>query len=118
MINLNKEWKKDAINHAVDCYPEECCGIVAIKDNKEFLWKCKNISYEFKATSFVIDPEDWADCEDSVDEIVGILHSHPDNKFEFSETDKISCKTLDLTFYLVEPASDRIIKLEPSEVIC
>ena len=53
-----------------------------------------------------------------MDEIIGIVHSHPDNELVFSETDKISCKVLELTFYLVEPASDRIIKIEPSEVKC
>lgn len=118
IINIEKEWKNDAMNHAVDCYPEECCGIVAVKNNKEIFWKCKNIAFEFKATSFVIDPLDWADCEDNVDEIIGIVHSHPDNELVFSETDKTSCKVLDLTFYLVEPASNRIIKIEPSEVKC
>jgi len=117
-MNIDKCWKKQAMNHADSCYPDECCGIVAIKNNKEIYWKCKNIAHEYKATSFVIDPDDWIECEDSVDEIVGIVHSHPDNELIFSVTDKISCKQLDLTFYLVEPSSDRIIKIEPNEVKC
>ena len=116
MMNINKSWKVDAMNHAEKCYPEECCGIVAKLDGKEIFWKCKNIAHEFKATSFVIDTDDWVECEDSVDEVIGIVHSHPDNEFEFSLTDKMSCKELDLTFYLVEPATDRMIKIEPNEV--
>ena len=49
---------------------------------------------------------------------IGIVHSHPDNKLEFSPSDKFSCKELDLTFYLVEPSTDRMIKIEPNEVKC
>ena len=111
-------WKQDAINHAKQCDPEESCGIIGIINNQEKYYPCKNISNLLKIESFVIDPLDYADVEDEVDEIIGIVHSHPDNELRFSETDKISCKVLDLTFYLVEPASDRIIKIEPSEVVC
>ena len=66
----------------------------------------------------MIDADDWIKCEDSVDDIIGIVHSHPDNKLEFSPSDKFSCKELDLTFYLVEPSTDRMIKIEPNEVKC
>ena len=53
-----------------------------------------------------------------MDEIVGIVHNHPDGELQFSETDKISCKELDLTFYLVDLNSKRMIKIEPKEVKC
>ena len=117
-MNIQKTWKKDAMKHAQKCYPEECCGLVAKQSGKEIFWKCKNVAYEYKATSFVIDTDDWVKCEDSVDDIIGIVHSHPDNKLEFSPSDKFSCKELDLTFYLVEPSTDRMIKIEPNEVKC
>lgn len=117
-MNIDKSWKKDAMDHAEKCYPEESCGIVAKKNGQEIFWKCKNIAHDFKLQAFVIDPDDWVVCEDNVDEIVGIVHNHPDGELQFSETDKISCRELDLTFYLVEPSTDRIIKIEPSEVLC
>ena len=117
-MNIQKSWKKDAINHAINCYPEESCGLVAKKNNKELFWKCKNIAHDFKLEAFVVDPEDWMKCEDEVDEIVGIVHNHPDGELQFSETDKISCKELDLTFYLVDLNSKRMIKIEPKEVKC
>ena len=112
----NVDWQKQAVDFAEKCYPEECCGIVAIKNKKQILWECENIAWEFKAESFVIKPEDWADCEDSVDEIIGILHSHPDGEFKFSEQDILSCQKLDIPFYLVEPSSNRIIKIEPKNL--
>ena len=110
------QWKQDAINHAIQCDPEESCGIVGVKDNLENYYPCKNISNEFKAESFVIDPLDWADVEDSVDQIVGIVHSHPQDVLEFSESDKYSCKAINLTFYLVSPKSDKIAIIQPDEI--
>ena len=109
-------WKQDAIEHAKQCDPEESCGIVAIKNNIESYYPCKNISNEFKAESFVINPLDWANVEDSVDEIVGIVHSHPQDILEFSESDKFSCKAINLTFYLVSPKSDKIAVIQPEEI--
>jgi proteasome lid subunit RPN8/RPN11 len=109
-------WKQDAIDHAKECDPEESCGIVAVKNNEEKYYPCKNISKEFKAESFVIDPLDWAEVEDSVDKIIGIVHSHPQNVLEFSESDKFSCKAIDLVFYLVSPKSDKIAVIKPEEI--
>tara|TARA_B100000424_G_C22692680_1_gene378452 strand:+ start:269 stop:619 length:351 start_codon:yes stop_codon:yes gene_type:complete len=113
---MNFCWKQDAINHAKECDPNESCGVVAIKDHKEIYFPCKNISKELKAESFVIDPLDWADIEDSVDKIIGIVHSHPQDILEFSETDKFSCKAIDLPFYLVSPKSDNIVIIRPEEI--
>jgi len=113
---MELKWKQDAINHAIQCDPEESCGIVGVKDNLENYYPCKNISNEFKAESFVIDPLDWADVEDSVDQIVGIVHSHPQDVLEFSESDKYSCKAINLTFYLVSPKSDKIAIIQPDEI--
>jgi proteasome lid subunit RPN8/RPN11 len=109
-------WKQDAIKHAQQCDPEESCGIVGIKNNQERYFPCKNISNEFKAESFVIDPLDYAEVEDDVDEIIGIVHSHPQDILEFSESDKYSCKSIDLTFYLVSPKSDKIAVIRPDEI--
>ena len=112
----NYAWKQDAIEHAKQCDPEESCGIVAIKNNKERYFPCKNISNDYKVESFVIDPLDYAEVEDSVDQIIGIVHSHPQDILEFSESDKYSCKAIDLTFYLVSPKSDKIAVIDPDEI--
>jgi proteasome lid subunit RPN8/RPN11 len=109
-------WKQDAIEHAKQCDPEESCGIIGIKNNQEKYYPCKNISKDFKAESFVIDPLDWANIEDSVDDIIGIVHSHPQDILEFSESDKYSCKAIDLIFYLVSPKSDKIAIIKPDEI--
>ena len=64
----------------------------------------------------MIDPLDWAEVEDSVDKILGIVHSHPQDVLEFSESDKYSCKAIDLIFYLVSPKSDKIAVIQPDEI--
>ena len=109
-------WKQDAINHAIQCDPEESCGIIGVKNNEEKYYPCKNISNEFKAESFVINPLDWAEVEDSVEQIVGIVHSHPQDVLEFSDSDKYSCKAINLIFYLVSPKSDKIAVIRPDEI--
>ena len=109
-------WKQDAINHAIQCDPEESCGIIGVKNNEEKYYPCKNISNEFKAESFVINPLDWAEVEDSVDQIVGIVHSPPQDVLEFSDSDKYSCKAINLIFYLVSPKSDKIAVIRPDEI--
>ena len=109
-------WKKDAIKHAQQCEPEESCGIVGLKNKQVKYYPCKNIARKAKLESFVIDPLDYANVEDSVDEIIGIVHSHPQDVLEFSESDKYSCKSIDLTFYLVSPKSDKIAVMRPDEI--
>ena len=113
---INYCWKKDAIEHAKQCDPDESCGIIAVKNNLEKYYPCKNISNVYKMESFIIDPLDSAEVEDSVDEIIGIVHSHPQNILEFSESDKYSCKAINLIFYLVSPKSDKIAIIRPDEI--
>ena len=108
-------WAEDAFNHAIECDPEESCGLVLNIKGKELYWKCKNISSNYKEKSFVIDPLDYADAEDQ-GVVLGIVHSHPDGLLEFSEADKISCKYNDLPFYLVDPKSESIIKINPDDI--
>ena len=108
-------WATDAFDHATEVYPEECCGLIVNVDGVDIYWKCKNISEAYKEKSFVIDPLDYARGEDQ-GEVLGIVHSHPDGELAFSHTDRMNCKYLDLPFYLVEPKSESIIVVYPSEI--
>jgi len=111
----NYIWATEAYKHATECYPEECCGLILDIEGKHTYWKCKNISKAYKEKSFVIDPLDYARGEDQ-GEVIGIVHSHPDGELAFSHTDRMACKYLDLPFYLVEPKSESIIVVYPSEI--
>ena len=94
-----EQWKIDAFNHAEESKPLECCGILAKKNNKFLYWKCNNVAKDNPEYSFVIDPLDWADCEDNVDEIHGIVHSHPEGG-NASEADKKACKATKIPWYV------------------
>tara|TARA_B100000424_G_scaffold270853_1_gene271379 strand:+ start:750 stop:1103 length:354 start_codon:yes stop_codon:yes gene_type:complete len=112
---MNDQCKKLAIEHAKECYPEESCGLfIKIGDKYEY-YKCKNVAEDFKTTSFVIYPPDYADAEDK-GEVVGIVHSHPDDILKFSENDKASCKAMETPFFLVCPNLDKMIVINPNEI--
>ena len=108
-----EQWKLDAFSHATRCKPLECCGILALNKEQIEYWECKNVAKDNPEYSFVIDPLDWANCEDQVDEIIGIVHSHPEGEFKFSDNDIASCNYLVIPFYLVEPTTQSIIHIEP-----
>ena len=79
-------------------------------------WECRNVAKDNPEYSFVIDPLDWADCEDNVEEIIGIIHSHPEGDLKFSDNDIASCNYLDIPFYLVDPKTQSIIHIEPEQL--
>ena len=37
-------WKDKAAEYAVECLPNESCGLLAIIKGKETFWPCKNLS--------------------------------------------------------------------------
>ena len=108
-------WKAKAFEHAVTEQPIECCGLLVKDKGKLDYWPCKNISFKHAVSNFVIDPNDWATCEDNVDEIIGIVHSHPEFNMDFSPQDIASCNALGLRFYLVNPITKSIIYIDPEE---
>ena len=81
-------WKTEAAKHAEECMSQESCGLLAIIKVKETYWHCKNIA-ESGFEYFIIDPDDWAECED-IGEIIGIVHSHPSGPLTPSDNDKAS----------------------------
>ena len=111
---MNEICKKQAIAHAKQEAPNECCGLFLKTDSGYEYFKCENVSHEFKATSFIINPFDFADGEDK-GEVVGIVHSHPQNVLEFSEEDIVSCNSIQIPFYLVCPDLDKMISIEPND---
>jgi len=105
-------WKIEAAKHAVECLPKECCGLLAIIKGKETYWPCKNIA-ESGFEYFVIDPDDWAECEDT-GEIIGIVHSHSTGSIKPSDNDKASCEYLGLPWFIFSPITNEWFSFEPS----
>ena len=105
-------WKEQAAIHADKQAPKESCGLLAIIKGKETYWPCENLS-ESPDEFFVIDPDNWADCEDQ-GELIGIIHSHPYGSALPSEADKASCEHLGLPFYIYSVEQKNWIDFEPS----
>ena len=105
-------WKTDAVKHAEECMPKESCGLLAVIKGKETYWPCKNIA-ESGFEYFIIDPDDWAECEDT-GEIIGIVHSHPYDSPQPSDNDKASCEYLDLPSHIYSVRMKEWCSFEPS----
>ena len=105
-------WKEQAAIHADKQAPKESCGLLAIIKGKETYWPCENLS-ESPDEFFVIDPDNWADCEDE-GELIGIIHSHAYGSALPSEADKASCEHLGLPFYIYSVENKNWIDFEPS----
>jgi proteasome lid subunit RPN8/RPN11 len=97
-------WKAAALKHALAEAPNESCGLLVRQGRKRSYWPCKNISPE-PVETFIIEPEDWADAEDSCDEIIAIIHSHPNGTTEPSPADQESCSRSELPWHIVVPES-------------
>lgn len=79
---LTEQTKSFILNHAFDCYPAECCGVIV---NDNYL-PCTNTAHDNE--QFILCPKDFAKAE-SIGEIQAIVHSHPDGGVLPSDLDKL-----------------------------
>jgi len=95
-------WKAAALKHACVEAPKEACGLLVRKGRKRQYWPCRNIAPSPTET-FIIEPEDWAAAEDSTDEILAVVHSHPAGVPEPSGADQESCNLSEIPWHIVVP---------------
>ena len=105
-------WKETFKKYAKEQAPEEACGLLAIIKGKETFWPCKNLA-EGKHEFFILDPDDWAECEDT-GEIIGVIHSHPVGAAIASEADKASCEHIGFPYYIYSINQDHWLCIEPT----
>lgn len=79
-MRLSKSLKNDILNHALQCYPKECCGVIV---GKNYI-PCENIATDNE--QFEINPVELAKIEEQ-GEIIAYVHSHPDASAKASELD-------------------------------
>lgn len=99
---MNSEIIKGIYQHAIEEYPNECCGIVTGSSEKQTLHQCKNIQNELHAedpkrhprdarTAYAIDRKEadkiYADSGKRGEEVLAFYHSHIDCDAYFSDTD-------------------------------
>ena len=105
-------WKESFKKYAKKQAPDEACGLLAIIKGKETFWPCKNLA-EGKFEFFILDPDDWAECEDT-GEVLGVVHSHPKGPANPSDTDKAACEHLGFPYYIYSLEHDHWEELEPN----
>ena len=105
-------WKEKAAKHAKECLPKESCGLLAIVKGKETYFPCKNLAND-QISYFIIDPDDWANAEDS-GELIGLIHSHPKGSIFPSDNDKTACEYLGLPWHIYSPKMDDWYSFKPS----
>ena len=106
-------WKESFKEYAKEQAPNEACGLLAVIKGEETFWPCKNIA-EGKFEFFMLDPDDWAECEDA-GEVIGVIHSHPVGSATPSDTDKAACEHLGFPYFIYSIQHDHWEKLEPSD---
>jgi proteasome lid subunit RPN8/RPN11 len=132
-VLLSKEDLQNIYQHAIDDYPDECCGIVIAPPGGGMggtVFRCTNIqnkmhkedpiSYPRTArTAYLIDPKEQLKILTETEEKGMILkafyHSHPNHQAYFSETDRREAMFGDEpaypgTAYVVVSVIDRQVK--------
>lgn len=100
-MKLSKSLKQAIYRHAQDCYPNECCGIIA---DGEFL-PCANIAPD-PVNFFEIDGEWLFDMLQIYEGDIIIVHSHPDGTPDLSEYDKVQMDLHGLDWLVVAVSND------------
>tara|TARA_R100000353_G_scaffold123086_1_gene87450 strand:+ start:168 stop:872 length:705 start_codon:yes stop_codon:yes gene_type:complete len=106
-------WKIEAEKHAENIFPDESCGLLAIIEGEKKYWPCKNLSNE-NFDYFIMDPEDYAKCEDQ-GEVIGLIHSHPHGSPYPSETDKAGCEFSGLEWHIYSLENKNWHSFKPSD---
>ena len=86
---------KDIETHFFREYPKEACGILAVQKGKPKWFPCTNVAKENE--NFIIDSNEYLKIHRTSD-IIGIVHNHPDETSEASETDIAHCNTLGILY--------------------
>lgn len=94
-MQIARELYEQMIEHAREEAPNECCGMVAGRDDRIFkVYRATNI--EHSHLRFMIDPRDQLridrDIEDAGLELTAIYHSHTRTEPKPSETDRMFAK--------------------------
>lgn len=109
---MNKKALAAAAAWAEKEYPNEACGLFA----GGTFYPCEN-SAEDPANDFRISAQEWARVEDIAD-VTEIVHSHPDQRCNPSESDRASCEALGLPWVILEiregKFSGESFRLKPS----
>jgi len=104
---------KAIFEHAAQCYPQECCGVIAQKNRVERYFPCRNLA-DKPNDHFHLSPEDYANAEDW-GTISAVVHSHPDATTRPSDLDKAQCDASALPWHIVSWPEGDLHTIQPRE---
>ena len=118
-LRFRSEMGLDKLNqaisdHADECYPRECCGVIIVKKGKKQYIKCRNIAEG--SNDFAIHPEDYANAEDA-GEIITIVHSHPQSNPQPSTADLLGCEQSGIEWLIIATLTKEVHTFKPSGYI-
>lgn len=106
---LSNKVKRDAGQHAIDCYPKESAGLVVADGQKQKYIPCDNLSAG--NDHFVISGEEFSAIEDKYGQVMAVVHSHVDIPSTPSEADVVGCEASEIPWHIVsvwkQPEDDR-----------
>jgi len=101
-MKLNKPVIDKIYQHALEEYPDECCGIITGTDGNQDVHRCTNIQNRLHAedpvryprnahTAYTIDRREFDGIIESArqhgNDVIALYHSHCDHESYFSEED-------------------------------
>lgn len=109
-------WRTAAEQHAAECYPAESCGLVVrAADGAELYWPCRNVATDGE---FQAHWDDLARAEDLGFDVVGVVHSHPDQPVPRPSPADIACCDCGLVpWHVVGWPSGRWVTFDPRHTI-
>jgi len=96
MIRIEREAWRVMVDHALACFPKECCGIMigAVDGDTRTASQavpCANVYEGDQKDRFQLDPNDQVAAERKARQlglnVLGFFHSHPNEDAYFSATD-------------------------------
>jgi proteasome lid subunit RPN8/RPN11 len=92
MAGLEPDAEAEIRQHAIETYPDECCGaLIAAGDTIVEAFRLPNTTAEGARRRFMIGPDDYRMAEARARErrgtLAGFYHSHPDHPARPSATD-------------------------------
>ena len=103
-MKLNKKIKEEALSHAKEDAPRESVGLVHVVKGRQRYFPCNNLA-NTPDEHFVLDPVDYANCEDK-GEIICVIHSHPITNHHPSPADLVACEKSGLPWFVVNPDTE------------
>jgi len=103
VLNLGQDAWEEMVRHAVETFPEECCGVILYNGESDEVFRCRNIqntlhaldpeTYPRDATiAYAMDPKElqsiMREAEATRAKIKAFYHSHPGHEAYFSQEDR------------------------------